>query len=126
MSYNPCEVCGRRYRGRASFAYFAVVNGMVADRRRVRSCLECFAALLSVSDSQLGLVQLGDELLASTQADRTDCTVCGDPEAYFRVFADLYPHGEADRHYSAARCGRHLPDVSQNASEALIAGRQTP
>jgi hypothetical protein len=88
MAMFPCDVCGRRYQGKQSSAYSAIVNGAEASRGKRRLCPDCAEDLDEwITDRLVPAEETAQVML---------CCACAGADPTLALFVTIY-HPNSDR-----------------------------
>lgn len=102
MAFFPCSNHHGPYRGPSSAAYPAIVNGVTAERGKLRMCPVCFVEYMQAAGQVL--LEVVDEATATAMPGCYLCGDSGDAALLESIFVTLYPRGQEPRNFYGRVC----------------------
>src|SRR6478672_8781000 len=102
MAFFPCSNHHAPYRGPSNAAYPAIVNGMTAERGKLRMCVECFDAY--VDEASQALIEVTDRESAERSPGCYRCQEMTAREDFESIFITVYPRGHEPRNFYGRVC----------------------
>jgi len=119
MAMFPCVVGNHRYSGPQRSVYLAMVNGVVAERAKLRLCMPHFGAVDEALASYGHAV--GDEAFDNDDGHGRAllCLAHGEPAPDWTMFAAAYPQNAEPINRWGPICEECLGDLRQIARRGL-------